>query len=198
MSVLVPEDAFVSELTIVYNGEEFHSRINRPQETSTNAPMVLDTGLYPTTSTTTTTSAPSFARSLELISLSSQDGRKMNLVKMRQDKHRILVKSTVEKGHNIKFRIKTEQVLKRRRFAYSHSIGGENHLTPQQHLNPFLVSIDAAKYEYTLMIEDDENLKRVGFGEASNEFFKESASVIQPGATSAGISHSWTPSDNNG
>ena len=58
--------------------------------------------------------------------------------------------------------------------------------------------MEAAKYEYTLMIEDDENLKRVGFGKASNEFFKQSSSVIQPGPTSAGISHSWTPSDNNG
>ena len=58
--------------------------------------------------------------------------------------------------------------------------------------------MEAAKYEYTLMIEDDENLRRIGFGQASNEFFKNASSIIQPGPTSAGISHSWTPSDNNG
>ena len=125
-----------------------------------------------------------FARNFALHELLSQDGQKMSLVKLHQDKNRLIVKSIVESGHEIKFRIQTEQLLERSRFQYSHTLG---------------VAQNAGQFSYQLLLEDKMEIQKIAFGTASNAFFRDHASTISDeGSKMALVSHFWTPEDNIG
>ena len=187
-SVMVPPSGFVTELTIIYNGEEFSSKVRLPSDVpgpiKSALPSFLTQVANDMNMDVTSDDPAIYARNFQLAELLSQTGEKMSLVKLHQDKNRLVVKSVVEAGHTIDFRIVTEELLERTRFRYDHTVG---------------VAQYAEKYTYQLLIEDKLPLTSMRFGQASNAFFKHSASLIsEPGAKMAFISHSWSPEDNVG